>query len=59
MSKHAAIALILLGLAIIVLIITKDRVDVNLIGYLLTSNPASLVYLGWLSLGVLIGALLK
>jgi len=58
MSKTVIIALVLLALAAIVLIITQDRVDINLIGYKLESVRASFVYLGWMVFGVVIGALL-
>ena len=59
MTKHAIVALLLLGIAIVILVLTRDSVDVNLIVYHLKSKPASFVYLGWLTLGVVIGALLK
>jgi hypothetical protein len=58
MSKTVIIALVLLGLAAIVLIITQDKVDVNLIGYKLENIRASFVYLGWMVFGVVVGALL-
>jgi len=58
MSKTVIIALVLLGLAAIVLIITQDKVDVNLIGYKLENVRASFVYLGWMVFGVVVGALL-
>ena len=58
MSKTVIIALVLLALAAIVLIITQDRVDINLIGYKLESVRDSFVYLGWIVFGVVIGALL-
>ena len=59
MSKHVIIALLILALAIIVLIITKDRVDLNLLVYKANSIRASFAYFGWMVVGVLIGALLK
>ena len=58
MSKTVIIALVLLALAAIVLIITQDKVDINLIGFKLESIRASFVYLGWMVFGVLVGALL-
>ncbi len=59
MSKHVVIALLILALAIIVLIITKDRVDLNLLVHKVDDVRASFVYFGWMAIGVLIGALLK
>jgi hypothetical protein len=58
MSKTVIIALVLLALATIVLIITQDKVDINLIGFKLENVRASFVYLGWMVFGVLVGALL-
>ena len=58
MSKTVIIALVLLALATIVLIITQDKVDIDLIGFKLESVRASFVYLGWMVFGVLVGALL-
>lgn len=59
MSKSVVTALVLMCLAIIILIITQDKVDINLLGYKLDNVRASFVYLGWMVFGVLVGALLK
>jgi hypothetical protein len=59
MNRNVMIALVLMVLAVVVLLITQDRVDVNLLGYKLDSLRASFVYLGWVVFGVIIGALLK
>lgn len=59
MSKNVVIALVLMGLAIVVLLITQDKVDINLLGYKMDNVRASFAYLGWVVFGVLIGALLK
>ena len=59
MSRNVIIALVLMGLAIVVLLITQDKVDINLLGYKVDNVRASFAYLGWGVFGVLIGALLK
>ena len=57
MSKNVIAALILIALLMIVLILTKGNVEVNLLGYEI-KKMASLVYLGFIACGVLIGILL-
>jgi hypothetical protein len=58
MSRNVIIALVLIALAVIVLIFSHDRVAVNLI-FTEIKATASLVYLAFISLGVVIGILLK
>lgn len=58
MSKNVLIALILIALSTIVLIFSRDRVEVNLI-FTEIRAIASLVYLFFICLGVTIGVLLK
>ena len=60
MRKQAVYALVLMALAVLVLISTKDTtVNVNVLGYELRRLSASLVFFGWMALGVIIGVLLK
>ena len=59
MRKQAIYALVLMALAVLVLILTKDTVNVNVLGYELRRLSASLVFFGWMALGVIIGVLLK
>ncbi len=58
MSKNVLIALILIALATLVLIFSRDRVTVSLI-FTEVRAVASLVYLFFICLGVTIGVLLK
>jgi hypothetical protein len=58
MSKNVLIALILIALATLVLIFSRDRVTVSLI-FTEIRAVASLVYLFFICLGVTIGVLLK
>jgi hypothetical protein len=58
MSKNVLIALILIALATIVLIFSRDRVTVSLV-FTEVRAIASLVYLFFICLGVTIGVLLK
>jgi|APCry1669188910_1035180.scaffolds.fasta_scaffold01254_6 hypothetical protein len=58
MSKNVLIALILIALATIVLIFSRDRVTVSLV-FTEVRAIASLVYLFFIGLGVTIGVLLK
>jgi hypothetical protein len=58
MSKNVLIALILIALATLVLIFSRDRVTVSLI-FTEVRAIASLVYLFFICLGVTIGVLLK
>lgn len=58
MSKNVLIALILIALATIVLIFSRDRVTVSLV-FTEVRAVASLVYLFFIGLGVTIGVLLK
>jgi hypothetical protein len=58
MSKNVLIALLLLALSVVVMIFNHDRVSVSLL--VTTVKPyASLVYLSFMSLGVVVGILLK
>jgi hypothetical protein len=59
MSKRVIAALVLIAALAVVLIMTKGTVDVNLLGYQLKKAVASLVYLGFIACGVIIGVLLK
>ena len=59
MRKQAIYALVLMALAVLVLILTKDTVNVNVLGHELRRLSASLVFFGWMALGVIIGVLLK
>jgi hypothetical protein len=58
MSKNVLIALILIALATLVLIFSRDRVTVSLV-FTEVRAVASLVYLFFIGLGVTIGVLLK
>jgi len=58
MSKKLIYALILIGLFVVVLLLTKGTTRVNLIVDVI-SAPTSMVLLGSTSLGVVIGLLLK
>lgn len=58
MSKNVLIALILIALATLVLIFSRDRVTVSLV-FTEIRAAASLVYLFFICLGVTIGVLLK
>lgn len=58
MSRNVLIALLLLALSVVVMIVNHSSVSVNLL--VTTVQPyASLVYLSFMSLGVIIGILLK
>ena len=59
MRKQAIYALVLMALAVLVLILTKDTVNVNVLGRELRHLSASLVFFGWMVLGVIIVVLLK
>ena len=58
MSRNVLIALILIALSVVVLIFSQDRVAVNLV-FTQVRAMASLVYLAFIALGVVIGVLLK
>ena len=58
MSRNVIMALVLIALSVIVLIFSHDRVAVNLI-FTEIKATASLVYLAFIALGVVIGILLK
>ena len=58
MSKKLIYALVLIGLAVVVMLLTKGTARVNLIVDVI-SAPTSMVLLGSLSVGVVIGLLLK
>ena len=58
MSKNVLIALVLLALSVVVMIFNHDRTSVSLL--VTTVKPyASLVYLSFMSIGVVVGILLK
>jgi len=58
MSRNVIFALILIALSVIVLIFSTQRVEVSLI-FTAIHGTASLVYLAFIALGVIIGVLLK
>ena len=58
MNRNVLIALILIALSVIVLVFSRDQVTVSLVFYQFRAL-ASLVYLGFIALGVVIGVLLK
>ena len=58
MSRNVLIALILIALSVVVLIFSQDKVAVNLV-FTQVRAMASLVYLAFIALGVVIGVLLK
>jgi hypothetical protein len=58
MTKNVLIALVLIALSVIVLIFSRDRVEVNLV-FMQIRAVASLVYLFFIAVGVAIGVLLK
>ncbi len=59
MKKQVVYALGLMAVAVLVLILTKDTVNVNILGHELRHLSASLVFFGWMVAGVIIGVLLK
>jgi len=59
MSRNVLIALILIALSVLVMIFTKGPAPVNLVNMVIINPAASLVYLCAISLGVIIGVLLK
>ena len=59
MDKQRVFALILLGVTVIVLLLTRGKADVNLIVTTIDSARASFVYLGFMVTGVVIGLFLK
>ena len=58
MTRNVLIALILIALSVVVLIFSQDKVAVNLV-FTQIRAMASLVYLCFIALGVVIGVLLK
>lgn len=58
MTRNVLIALILIALSVVVLIFSRDMVTVNLV-FAPIKAMASLVYLCFIALGVVIGVLLK
>lgn len=58
MNKNLIYALVLIGLSVIVMLLTKGSTDVNLI-FDTFSPPTSMVLLASTAMGVLIGVLLK
>lgn len=58
MNRNVLIALILIALSVVVLIFSRDQVEVSLI-FTKVKAIASLVYLSFIALGVVIGVLLK
>jgi hypothetical protein len=60
MSRNVIIALIIMALVAVLLIFnTNVRVDINLVYDTIKSVRASLVYLAFVVIGVLVGILLK
>ena len=57
MSKKIIIALLILAVAAVILILTRGSAPVNLL-FTEVSGRASIVYLIWMGIGVLIGGLL-
>ncbi len=58
MSKNVLIALLLMALAVVVMILNRGTVSLDLV-FGVVKPYASLVYLSFMSLGVVIGILLK
>lgn len=58
MSRNVVIALVLIALSVIVLVFSSDQVSVNFV-FTKVRGLASLVYLAFIALGVVIGVLLK
>jgi hypothetical protein len=58
MNKRLIAALVLIGVAVIVMVLNRGSVEVNLI-VTQVGGLKSLVFLGFTALGVVIGALLK
>ena len=58
MAKNVLIALALIALSVLVMIFNTDSIHVNLV-YTVIKPVASLVYLFFVVLGVIIGVLLK
>ena len=58
MNKNLIVALVLIGLTVIVLLITKGDAKVNIL-FTVIQGAASFVYLSFIALGVVIGMLLK
>ncbi|MEI8120732.1 MAG: hypothetical protein WCI20_01675 [bacterium] len=58
MAKNVLIALALIVLSVLVMIFNTDAIHVNLV-YAVIKPAASLVYLFFVVLGVIIGVLLK
>lgn len=59
MSKGQIWALVLIGLTVVVLLLTRGKADVPLLFSTLNNVRAAFVYLGFTVVGVLIGVLLK
>lgn len=58
MSRNVLVALLLMALSVMVMIFNHDRIAISLL--VATIKPyASMVYLSFLSIGVIIGILLK
>ena len=58
MNKSQIFALVLIGLTVVVLLMTRGSASVNLV-FATISRTASFVYLGFVAVGVVIGMLLK
>jgi hypothetical protein len=58
MSKNVLIALLLMALSVVVMILNRGTVSLDLV-FGVVKPYASLVYLSFMSLGVVIGILLK
>jgi len=58
-SKGQLWALVLIGLTVVVLLLTRGKADVPLVIWTLDNVRAAFVYLGFTVVGVVIGVLLK
>ena len=58
MSRRQVFALLIIALLVVVLIFNRGTVDVNML-FTKIRGLKSLVFLGFISLGVIIGALLR
>ena len=59
MKRSQLVALVLMGLSVVVLLLTRGRADVPLIFWTINNARAAFVYLGFVTIGVVIGVLLK
>ncbi|MCE9614541.1 MAG: hypothetical protein K8T26_09710 [Lentisphaerae bacterium] len=59
MSKSKLWALVVIGVTVVVLLLTRGKADVPLVFWTLDNIRAAFVYLGFTVVGVVIGVLLK